>query len=341
MPQTRMKFNRRRLIGAGAAVVASAGASSLLAPTTTRADNAPQASAALPNGSGFYRFKIDDFQATVISDGYGTIPIGPIFAPNASESDLAATLKANFMQAMVQGTSNVLVVDTGRERILVDSGWGEKLGNAFGKFAQLDANLRRAGISPDSIDLVVISHAHLDHIGGLTKAGAAAFPKATVVFVDKEWSYWTGNQFESDVMRSSMPDPFKQGTIRAAKEQLPPVANRVHGVKQDGEIVPGVHFVSAPGHSPAHAAILFSSGSDQFMYLADVAHHPVTSLQHPEWKPVFDYDPELSIKTRKSFLDRAATDRLTVMAYHFPFPAIGHVVKQQQAFRWEPVQWTW
>jgi hypothetical protein len=67
----------------------------------------------------------------------------------------------------------------------------------------------------------------------------------------------------------------------------------------------------------------------------------VTSLQHPEWKPVFDYDPELSIKTRKSFLDRAATDRLTVMAYHFPFPAIGHVVKQQQAFRWEPVQWTW
>jgi hypothetical protein len=78
--------------------------------------------------NGFYRFKIGDFQATVISDGYGQLPIRPILAMNVSEAELAPVLKANFMQPVIQATSNILVVDTGRERILVDTGWGEKLG---------------------------------------------------------------------------------------------------------------------------------------------------------------------------------------------------------------------
>jgi glyoxylase-like metal-dependent hydrolase (beta-lactamase superfamily II) len=138
-----------------------------------------------------------------------------------------------------------------------------------------------------------------------------------------------------------MPDEFKRGIIAAAKDGLPPVAARSRFVKPGGEITTGVNYVEAPGHSPAHAAILFSSGGDQLLFLADVVHNPVTSLQRPEWHPVFDYDPSLATKTRKSLLDQAATDRLMVMGYHFPFPAVGHVVKQQPAFRWEPIQWIW
>jgi glyoxylase-like metal-dependent hydrolase (beta-lactamase superfamily II) len=314
----------------------------ILTSASAQAEDARQAGAESLNGNGFYRFKIGDFQATVISDGYGPIPVGPIFAMNVSEAELAPVLKANFMPPVIQATNNILVVDTGRERILVDTGFGEKIGPPFGSFPGLEANLRRAGILSESIDLVVISHGHLDHIGGLvTKSGALAFPKAQFVFVDTEWNYWTGNRYESDVNSSPMPDPFKQATIGAARENLPPVADRSRFVKQGGEIASGVHYVAAPGHSPSHASILFTSDKEQFMHMGDIAHNPVTSLQHPDWTPVFDYDPVQAIKSRKAILDRVATDGVMAMGYHFPFPAIGHVVRYGAAYHWEAAQWAW
>src|SRR4029077_16451415 len=273
-------LTRRSVFRAGAGLAIAATARPLLTPASAQAEDARQAGAEPLNGNGFYRFKIGDFQATVISDGYGQIPVGPILAINASEAELAPVLMANFMQPVIQATNNMLVVDTGRERILVDTGLGEKRGPDFGSFPGVEANLVRAGITPESIDLVVMSHGHLDHIGGLvTKAGALAFPKAQFVFVDTEWTYWTGSRFESEVNTSPMPDGFKKGTISAARENLPPVASRARFVKQNGEITTGVHYISAPGHSPSHATILFVSGNEQFIHMGDIAHHPVTSLQ--------------------------------------------------------------
>jgi glyoxylase-like metal-dependent hydrolase (beta-lactamase superfamily II) len=332
-------LTRRSVFRAGAGLAVAAAATPLFSTASAQAKDAPQA---FLNGNGFYRFKIGDFQATVISDGYGQIPIVPILAMNVSEAELAPVLKANFMQPVIQITNNVMVVDTGRERILVDSGFGEKLGPSFGKFPGLMANLRRAGLTPESIDLVVTTHGHLDHIGGLvTKAGALAFPKAQFTFVDTEWNYWTGNRYESEVNSSPMPDPFKKGTIEGARENLPPVAARSRLVKQGGEITTGVHYVAAPGHSPSHATILFTSGKEQFLHMGDIAHNPVTSLQHPDWTPVFDYEPAEAIKSRKAILDRAATDQMPVMGYHFPFPGIGHVVRHDTAYHWEAAQWIW
>src|SRR5260221_3447735 len=218
----------------------------ILTPASSQAEDARQAGAEPLNGNGFYRFKIGDFQATVISDGYLQIPVGPILAMNVSEAELAPVLQANFMQPSIQVTNNMLVVDTGRERILVDTGFGEKIGPSFGSFPGLEANLRRAGIAPESIDLVVTSHGHLDHIGGLgTKTGALAFPKAQFVFVDTEGNYWTGSRYESEVNSSPMPAPFKQATIAAA-ENLPPGAARSPFVKPGGGITRGVHYLTAP-----------------------------------------------------------------------------------------------
>jgi glyoxylase-like metal-dependent hydrolase (beta-lactamase superfamily II) len=162
-----------------------------------------------------------------------------------------------------------------------------------------------------------------------------------LVFVDTEWNYWTGGRYESEVNSSPMPDPLKKAMIGAARENLPLVANRSRFVKQGGEITDGVHYVAAVGHSPSHASILFTSANEQFMHMGDIAHTPVTSLQHPDWTPVFDYEPAQAIKSRKSILDRVATDRLMVMGYHFPFPAIGHVVRRNTAYLWEAAQWVW
>ena len=220
-------LTRRSVFGAGAGMAVAAMATPLLSPVSAQSEGAHQAGAEALNGDGFYRFGIGGFQATVISDGSGQLPIRPILAMNVSEAELAPVLKANFMQPVLQITNNILVVDTGAERILVDSGFGEKLGPSFGNFPGLAANLRRAGITPESIDLVVTSHGHLDHIGGfVTKSGALTFPKAQFVFVDTEWNYWTGSRYESEINSSPMPDPFKQGTIGAARDNLPPVADR-------------------------------------------------------------------------------------------------------------------
>ena len=186
----------------------------MLTPASARAEDARQAVAEPLNGNGFYRFKIGDFQATVVSDGHGQIPVAPLLVSNASEAELAPVLKANFMQPVIQATSNPLVVDTGRERILVDNGWGEKFGPSFGSFPGLEANLRRAGITPESIDMVVTSHGHVDHIGGLvTKSGALAFPKAQFVFVDTEWNYWTGSSWA--ITSSGGRTPHHQPRLRA------------------------------------------------------------------------------------------------------------------------------
>jgi glyoxylase-like metal-dependent hydrolase (beta-lactamase superfamily II) len=119
----------------------------------------------------------------------------------------------------------------------------------------------------------------------VTKSGALAFPKAQFVFVDTEWNYGTGSRYESEVNSSPMPGPFKEATIEAARENLPPIADRSRFVKQGGEITSGVHYIAAPGHSPSHASILFASGNEQLMHMGDIAHHPVTSLQHPDWTP--------------------------------------------------------
>src|SRR5713101_1337644 len=342
MIETPTILTRRSLFRAGAGLAVAATATPFLTPASAQAEDARQAGAEPQNGNGFYRFKTGDFQATVISDGYGPIPIWPTFAMNASEAELAPVLKANFMQPMIQATNNILVVDTGRERILVDTGFGEKLGPSFGSFPLVEANLRRAGITPESIDLVVTSHGHLDHIGGLvTKTGALAFPKAQFVFVDTEWNYWIGSRYENEVNSSPMPDPFKKATIGAARENLPAVADRSRFVKQGGEITGGVQYIPAPGHSPSHASILFASGKEQLMHMGDIAHNPVTSLQRPNWSPIFDYDPAQAIKSRKAILSRVATDRVMAMGYHFPFPGIGHVVRREAAYHWEVAQWIW
>src|ERR1700730_10624952 len=148
MIKSRTILTRRSIFRAGAGLAVAATATPLLTPASVRAEDARQAGAEPLNGDGFYRFKIGDFQATVISDGYGQIPVWPTFAMNASEAELAPVLMANVMQPVSQATNSILVVARGRQRILVDTGWAEKLGPSFGNFPELGGNLRRAGITP-------------------------------------------------------------------------------------------------------------------------------------------------------------------------------------------------
>jgi glyoxylase-like metal-dependent hydrolase (beta-lactamase superfamily II) len=197
MKKDALSLGRRNLFRSGAIMAAAAfsGPHSFV----TQAAAAENARATDLQGAGFYRFEIGDFKATVISDGYGTIPFWPTFAANQSEADVLPVLEASYSKPVNQFTCNMLVVETGREKILVDTGFGEVLGPKFGHFSDLKANLLRAGIPPESINIVLTTHGHIDHIAGIiSKDGSLAFPNARYAFAEKEWTYWTGDRFEAD-----------------------------------------------------------------------------------------------------------------------------------------------
>jgi glyoxylase-like metal-dependent hydrolase (beta-lactamase superfamily II) len=295
-----------------------------------------------PHGGGYYRFNIGSFKATVISDGYGNVPFWPIFAANQPASATESFLKQNHLSANPQFTNNLLVVDTPTDRVLVDTGFGDVLGPPSGQFPWLVENLRRAGIPPDSVTIVIISHVHLDHVAGIvTKSGHHVFPNAKYVIVDDELTYWTGSRFESDVNASHAPDEFKQAAIYAAKTYLPPIRQRMQVVRPGADVAPGITLIPAPGHSPSHTAIRFSSGGAELIHMADVAHRSDSGLQHPEWSTIFDFDGEQAIATRRRILGQVAADRTLVMGYHFPFPALGYVETAGSAYRWTPIKWSW
>ena len=295
-----------------------------------------------PHGGGYYRFNIGKFKATVISDGYGSVPFWPILAANQESSTVEAFLQEKRISPEPQFTNNLLVVDTPTDRFLVDTGFGDVLGPDSGHFPWLLENLERAGISADSITAVIITHVHLDHVAGIiNKAGEHAFPNARYIIVDDELTYWTGDRWEADINASPLPDGFKQGAIYATKTYLPPIRDRMEVVRPGADVAPGITLIPAPGHSPSHTAIRFGSDNEELIHMADVAHRPDSGLQHPEWSVIFDYDGDQAIATRKRVLGQVAADRTLVMGYHFPFPALGYVEAAGSAFRWNPIQWTW
>jgi glyoxylase-like metal-dependent hydrolase (beta-lactamase superfamily II) len=112
-------------------------------------------------------------------------------------------------------------------------------------------------------------------------------------------------------------------------------------VRPGADVAPGITLIPAPGHSPSHTAVRFSSGNTEFIHMADVAHRSDSGLQHPEWSIIFDFDPEQAIATRKRTLRQVAADRTLVMGYHFPFPGLGYVEIAGSAYRWNAVPWTW
>lgn len=335
------QLTRRGLLGFGAALPVLAGMPAGLVNLAHAQDTATAGYS--PHGGGYYRFSIGDFKATVISDGYGNVPFWPIFAANQQNDTAIETfLKRNHLDPAPQFTNNMLVVDTPTDRVMVDTGFGDVLGPGSGQFPHLVSNLERAGIAHESITMVILSHIHLDHVAGVvTKSGEHVFPNARYVVVDDELSYWTGNRFEADINASKTPDAFKKAAIYAPKTYLPPLKQRMQVVRPGAEILPGITLLAAPGHSPAHTAIRFSSGNAQLIHMADVAHRSDSGLQHPDWSVIFDFDGDQAITTRKRILGEVAADQILVMGYHFPFPGIGYVEAAGSAYRWNAIPWSW
>jgi glyoxylase-like metal-dependent hydrolase (beta-lactamase superfamily II) len=320
-------MNRRAFI-----VSSAAAALSPVALLGLRASSADAKEAMFGNKApAWYRFKLGDFEATVVSDG--TLNLGPAAPhyPKAPKEAVDEVLTSRFQSpAALIAHENCLVLNTGDKLVLFDSGIGtyKVFGTDSGRLAN---NLAASGIKPDDIDAIVLTHGHIDHLSGImSDEGKRLFPNAQIITSKVEHDFWT------DEAKTSSTGVMKL-LVDSARKNLLPNKDRLVFVEDGKEAVKGVSVISTPGHTPGHTSYLLSSGGQNFIYTGDFVTHPAISLQYPNWGFNFDADPAMASETRKRVLDMAAQDKLMLIGYHFGFPGIGNVAKEGDAYRFAPI----
>jgi glyoxylase-like metal-dependent hydrolase (beta-lactamase superfamily II) len=184
---------------------------------------------------------------------------------------------------------------------------------------------------------VVISHTHPDHVGNLRKAdGGKAFTRATVYAPEADWNFFVRN--DPDLSYMPVNDEFRRRFADAIKRSVEPIASDVVLYVAGGEIIPGLTTLPAHGHTPGMASFLVHSGSDQLLLTADLAYHPVVNVDRP-WRPGPDRDKDTALQSRRRIFDRAATDRMLVLGFHYPFPGLGRMLKTDGGYAWVPANW--
>ena len=224
-----------------------------------------------------------------------------------------------------------LLINTGQHRVLIDTGEG----NLEPTTGKLIPNLRAEGIAPEDIDTVILTHAHPDHIGGnIDSEGKPAFPNARYIMSRDEWNFWIPkpNLAALDISESD-----KELLVKCAHDYLLPIQDQLELVDHEKEIVPGFWAVDARGHTPGHMAVSIISDNNQLLCVGDTVIHQI-HMEHPDWYIKYDLDPEQVITTRRRLLDRAATEKALVHAFHFPFPGLGYVIQKEVGWQWQSMR---
>jgi glyoxylase-like metal-dependent hydrolase (beta-lactamase superfamily II) len=308
----------------------------MLAGASLAAASALPAQAAAPasgkQAPSIYRYRIGDMELTAIYDGVWYRPIDEKFIRKADYADVQRAMSDAFMpEAKLATPFTMLLVNTGKKLILLDTGTGGQVASTAGAFSE---NLIAAGIDPKTIDQIVISHFHPDHINGIkTKDNTLIFPNAEIMVPAAEWAFWS-----DDANMRAAPDGLKI-VFHNVRRIFNDIAKDVTHYQPGKVVAPGVETVAAPGHTPGHTVFAIQSGKDAMMVLSDTTQHPALFARNPEWEPQFDIDGAAAVMTRKKLLDRVAADRMLVTGYHFPFPACGHIVKTATGYEHVPLLW--
>jgi glyoxylase-like metal-dependent hydrolase (beta-lactamase superfamily II) len=300
---TKPHLTRRQALAAGAALPAAA----MLAPAASFAAADMKGTAIAP----FSRFALGSFEVTTLLSGTRTVENPTqIFGLNADPAEFAAVSEANFLATdKSQFFFTPTLVNTGSELVLIDTGLSG---------AGITAALAAAGYTPDQIDVVVITHMHGDHIGGMMTDGAPTFANARYVTGQVEFDHWAaaGNEgFDNNVR---------------------PMADRFTFIGDGGSVTSGVTGMAAFGHSPGHMVYMIESNGQMLAVTADTANHPVWSILKPDWEVRFDMDKAAAAATRKRVFGMLAADRIPFVGYHMPFPAVGFVAPDGDGFRYVP-----
>jgi glyoxylase-like metal-dependent hydrolase (beta-lactamase superfamily II) len=149
-----------------------------------------------------------------------------------------------------------------------------------------------------------------------------------------DWDFWTS---EPDLAQLKVDEHIKQLLVASARKNLLPIQHQLCLLDREVEIVPGIHAVAAPGHTPGHMAVVISSLGERLLCISDAALHPI-HLEQPEWYSIFDLGFEEALASRRRLLNRAAAEEAMVFAFHFPYPGLGHVMAKGKAWQWQPIE---
>lgn len=281
---------------------------------------------------GLYRFHVGEYEINVINDGFLGLPLS-LLAVNAAEEDVLALLQAHGLDTEFATLPiGVVLIRTGDRLVLLDTGTGASdfARDMFGDYiGGLMPTLELIGVSPEAITDVIFSHAHGDHLWGTSSDGQLAFPNAQHYFPQLEWE---------DLHRENIPE-FAVPFIEFAKRQLQPLVDndgQLAFYGDEDELVPGIQAVATLGHSAGHHAVIIESGGEQLLLPFDVLGHSILHMRHPEWFMRVDQIPDVAVETRQRLLARAADEKIPALIHHFPFPGLGRITRDGNAYRYTP-----
>jgi glyoxylase-like metal-dependent hydrolase (beta-lactamase superfamily II) len=286
---------------------------------------------------GFYRMKVGDLEVTALFDGLGVFDPHWLKGRKATIDGVAKALHED--PHMLDGSETGFLVNTGKQLILVDAGAGTWFGG--GALGRLAGNLRSAGYAPKDVDLVLVTHLHSDHVGGLTtQDGKRVFPNAEVYVAKAESDFWLSPEIAAKAPKDAQ--PFFQSAQAIATPYVK--AGKWHTFSGPETIVDGVRLVPLTGHTPGHTGYEFSSKGQKILFWGDVIHAQRVQLLHPEVTVVFDIDATAAAATRNQLLPRLARENVLIAGPHMLFPSLGRLRKEGSGYSWAPVafadQWT-
>lgn len=322
-----MPIARRDLLSTGLAAGTAALAMSLK-------DHAVMAAAPLQGtqAPGFYRFKLGEFEITLVNDGAAQRPLAEGFVRNAPLAQVQQALASAFQPTETLTIPfTVAVINTGARLVMIDSGNGEMGSPGTGRFR---ANFQAAGYAPEQVDTIILSHFHGDHINGIrARDGQAVFPNAELMVPEAEWAFWMDDGRMSEAPEAAQP------AFQAVRRVFGPVAQAVTPYAGEKELVTGITALPAHGHTPGHTAFVVVSGNERLLIWSDTTNKPELFVRNPGWHAMFDMDPVQAEATRRRMLDLAASERLRVAGYHFPFPATGFIAREGDRYAFIPAFW--
>jgi glyoxylase-like metal-dependent hydrolase (beta-lactamase superfamily II) len=310
------------LVAALASFVASPNAALAAAPQ--HHDQAP----------GFYRLKVGDLEATALYDGTG------VFDPhwlNGTKAAMDGVVKALHEDPHMLDTSDTgFLVNTGKQLILVDAGAGAWWGG--GAFGRLTGSLRSAGYTPEEVDIVLVTHLHSDHIGGLTtQHGERVFPNADVYVAKAESDFWLSAEIAATAPKDAQ--PFFQSAQAIAAPYIE--AGKWHTFSGSERIIDGMQLVPLPGHTPGHTGYEFSSNRQRILFWGDIVHAQRVQLQDPEITAIFDINQTAAAATRHQLLSKLVREDVLIAVPHSSFfPPLGRLRKEGSGYSWVPVVFT-
>lgn len=258
-------------------------------------------------------FRIGALPAVALRDGALSLPVADAEASPWPPAQAAALLTAAGVEdATIHLSIQPLLVRDGARVVLIDTGAGGEMGTEN----RLPGSLRAAGVEPEEVTDVLISHAHGDHIGGLVRDGAPAFPNAVIRMDEATW-------------REIREEPRLADLVRV-------VGPKVQTFEGGAALTPAISAVALPGHAPGHTGYEIVSGEDRLLYIGDALHSSIISVRAPGLRNAWDSDSAMAIRTREGLLERGAREGLRLYGVHFPFPGVGRFERDAEGYRWVP-----